>query len=180
MESIQIRYQKEAKPKLKEEFNLGNELALPTLEKVVLNTGAAEALSNSEVLEKIKEQMAQITGQRPRITRAKKAISTFKLRANDPIGVMVTLRGKKAWDFLAKFISIVAPRMRDFRGMPTGNFDKFGNYNFGLTEQILFPEVDYAKIDKVRGLVISLVFKNGNKEKSKRLLELLGMPFAKN
>src|SRR5437870_4836990 len=143
MTNIQTKYKEEILPKLKEEFEIKNDLALPALNKIVLNAGAADVGGNLENLEKIKDQLAVISGQKPRITRAKKAIAAFKLREKDPIGVMVTLRGKKAWDFLTKFIAIVTPRMRDFRGMSESNFDKFGNYSLGLTEQLLFPEIEY-------------------------------------
>lgn len=177
MTNLVIKYKEEMIPKLKEEFGLTNDMALPTVEKVVLASGVAEAITNREVLEKVKDQLAAISGQRPRVTLAKKSIASFKLKAKDPIGVMVTLRSKKAWQFLEKFISIVAPRMRDFRGSPTSNFDKFGNYSLGIPEQIIFPEIDYSKIDKIRGLVITVVFKNSNPQKSQRVLELLGLPF---
>lgn len=165
--------------KLKEEFAIKNNLSVPSLEKVVLNMGLAEAISNKDVLEKAKDQLARISGQMPKITRSKKAISNFKLRANEPIGAMVTLRGKRAWNFLTKLVGVVLPRMRDFRGLPESKFDKFGNYNLGITEQILFPEIEYSKIDKIRGLNLSIVFKNSSPEKSKRLMELLGIPFRK-
>lgn len=172
-------YTEKAAPKLMEEFSVKNILALPRIEKVVINVGAAEALSSKDVLEKIKDQLATISGQQPRITKAKKSISTFKLKEGDPIGVMVTLRGKKAWDFMEKFAKIVAPRIRDFRGLSQDKFDEHGNYSFGMAEQILFPQIDYSKIDRVRGMVITIVIKNGNQEKSKKLLELLGLPFKK-
>lgn len=179
MNILQEKYQKEIKTKLKEEFNLKNDLALPTVQKIVLNAGAADALIDKNIVEKVKEQLAVISGQMPKITVAKKSISSFKLKQGDTIGVMVILRGKKAWDFLEKFISIIAPRMRDFRGMPEEKFDEFGNYSVGIKEQILFPEIDYSRIDKVRGLVVTIVIKNSNKEKSKKLLELLGLPFRR-
>lgn len=179
MNSLREKYRKEALPKLKEEFGYQNDLASPTLGKIVLNMGLADALTNKDVLVKAKSQLAQISGQMPSVTRAKAAISNFKLRAGDPIGIMVTLRGKRAWSFLTKLVGIVLPRMRDFRGLDSSKFDKFGNYNLGLEEQILFPEVDYSKIDKIRGLVISVVFKNSSPEKSKKLMELLGFPFKK-
>lgn len=172
-------YNSEVAPALKEEFKLKNDLALPKIVKVVVNIGAAEAISSKDVLEKIKEQLATISGQQPRITLAKKSISTFKLKEKDPIGVMVTLRGKKAWDFLEKFAKVVAPRIRDFRGMPDDKFDKMGNYSFGMTEQSLFPQLEYSKIDKTRGMVITIVIRNGDPRKSKKLLELLGLPFKK-
>ncbi len=173
------KYKQEALPKLKEEFNIKNNLAAPKIEKIVINMGIADAKENKETMAKTSEQLATITGQKPKTTKAKQAISTFKLRKGDQIGMMVTLRGKRTWDFLERFIAVVMPRIRDFRGLPETKFDKVGNYSFGLREQILFPEVDYSKIDKIRGLVVSIVVKNSSVEKSKRLLELLGVPFGK-
>lgn len=180
MTNLQDKYKKEIVPKLKEEYDFKNDLAAPFIEKIVLNMGLAEAAGSKEVLEKAKDQLATITGQRPKVTIAKKAISSFKLREGDKIGLMVTLRNKKAWSFLEKFIGIVMPRMRDFRGMSETNFDKSGNYSLGITEQILFPEIDYSKIDKIRGLMVTLVIRNSDPEKSKKLLELFGFPFRKN
>src|SRR3989344_4102952 len=179
MTNLNIKYREEIIPKLKEEFKIKNELALPCIEKIVINVSAAEALQNKEVLAKIKEQLAIISGHAPTITLAKKSISTFKLKAKDPIGVMVTLRGKKAWDFLEKLIYIVIPRIRDFRGMQDDKFDRMGNYSFGITEQTLFPYLDYSKVDKVRGMVVTIVVKKSDPKKSKRMLEFLGMPFRK-
>ena len=179
MTNIISRYQEEVLPKLKEEFGLSNDLAAPRIEKIVLSSSVTEAISNKDVLEKVKDQLAIIAGQRPAARLAKKSISAFKLKEKDPIGVMVTLRGKKAWVFLEKLISIVMPRMRDFRGLSQSKFDKSGNYSLGLDEQILFPEIDYSKIDKIRGLVVTIVIKNSNEQKSQRLFELLGMPFRK-
>jgi len=178
MANLIIKYQ-EILPKLKEEFGLKNNLASPAIEKIVLNVGLAEAISNKDVMEKAKDHLATIAGQKPKITRAKKSISTFKLKENDQIGLMVTLRGKRAWDFLEKFVNIILPRMRDFRGLPLSKFDENGNYSLGITEQTLFPEVDYSKIDKVRGLVVTIVVKNSDKEKSQKLFELLGIPFMR-
>lgn len=175
--SLQAKYKDEAVPKLKKEFNLANDFSVPKIEKIVLNSGVADAIAQKDVLEKVKVQIATIAGQQPRITKAKKSISSFKLKENDQIGVMVTLRGKRAWDFLEKFINIVTPRMRDFRGLPKNKFDKFGNYSLGLPEQIIFPEIDYSKIDKIRGLVLTLVIKNSDQQKSAKLLELLGVKF---
>src|SRR3989304_3811535 len=180
MTNIISRYQEEVLPKLKEEFGLSNDLAAPRIKKIALSSSVTEAISNKDVLEKVKDQLAIIAGQRPAARLAKKSISAFKLKEKDPIGVMVTLRGKKAWVFLEKLISIVMPRMRDFRGLSPSKFDKSGNYSLGLDEQILFPEIDYSKIDKIRGLVVTIVIKNSNEEKSQRLLELLGAPFKKN
>lgn len=179
MTGLANKYQEEVRPKLKEELNITNELALPLLEKIVVNAGVAEAITSKEILEKVGDQLTKITGQKPKIARAKKAISSFKLKEGDPIGIVVTLRGKKAWDFLEKLINIVLPKMRDFRGVSETKFDKAGNYSLGLQEQILFAEIDYAKIDKIRGLVITMVIKNSNSEKSKRFMELLGVPFRK-
>ncbi len=173
------KYQDEILPKLREEFAIKNNLAAPKIEKIVLNIGAAEAIGSKDTMEKIKEQLAQISGQMPRITLAKKSISAFKLKEKDPIGVMVTLRGKRAWNFLERFTKVVVPRIRDFRGLPKDKFDKAGNYSIGLQEQILFPEIDYSKIDKIRGLVVTIVIKNSNPEKSQKMLELLGAPFRK-
>ncbi|MBI4037531.1 50S ribosomal protein L5 [Candidatus Curtissbacteria bacterium] len=179
MSGIVVMYQKEVSQKLKDEFSIKNPMAIPIVEKIVLNASVVDAISNKEVLEKVKEQLEVISGQKPKITRAKQAISNFKLKKGDPVGVMVTLRGRKAWYFLEKLISVVTPKIRDFRGVSQDKFDKFGNYNLGISEQIIFPEIDYAKIDKVRGLVVTIVIKNGNPQKSKRLLELLGLPFKK-
>ncbi|HSX19095.1 MAG TPA: 50S ribosomal protein L5 [Candidatus Saccharimonadales bacterium] len=177
--NIVDKYKKEVMPKLKEEFSLKNDMAVPYIEKIVLNMGLAEASSSKDVLEKATDQLATIAGQKPRITTAKKAISSFKLREGDKIGLMVTLRDKKAWSFMQKFVAIVMPRMRDFRGLNETKFDKAGNYSIGITEQILFPEIDYSKIDKIRGLVISFVIKKSDPAKSKRFMELLGVPFRK-
>lgn len=179
MNSFYKKYTEEIRPSLKEEFKIANDLAVPAIKKVVINVGAGEALSSKDVLEKIKDQVAQITGQIPRVTLAKKSISTFKLKKGDAIGVMVTLRGKKAWDFIENFIAIVVPRMRDFRGLEKTKFDHMGNYNLGLTEQILFPQIEYSKIDKIRGLEITFVISNSNPQKSIRFFELMGLPFKK-
>ncbi len=178
--NLYSKFQTEAVPKLKEEFNLKNDLALPKIEKIVINFSMADALTDKDVIGKVTEQMAQISGQKPRLTKARKAISTFKLRQGDTIGAKVTLRSKKAWQFLEKFIAVAIPRLRDFRGVSPLKFDSAGNYTFGLTEQIIFPEIDYAKIDKIRGMSLTITIKNTNPQKSIRLLELLGVPFKKN
>ena len=177
--SLQMKYKEEVLPKLKEEFDLKNDLSCPRLEKIVVNMGLADSLANKEVLQKASQQLATITGQKPKVTQAHAAISNFKLRKGDQIGAMVTLRGKRAWHFLEKLIGIIMPRMRDFRGLSENKFDNASNYSLGLAEQILFPQIDYSKIDKVRGLVVTIVIKNSNKNKSKRFLELLGAPFRK-
>ena len=174
------KYKEEIVPQLKKELEIDNDLMLPTIEKIVLNMGLGEARENKEIMNRASEQLAAISGQKPKVTRAKKAISTFKLRKGDSIGAMVTLRGKRAWSFLEKLIAIVIPRMRDFRGIPTTNFDKLGNFSMGINEQILFPEIEYSKIDKIRGLMVTVVIKNTNVERSIKLFELLGVPFRKN
>lgn len=179
MNQLATKYTDVVLPKLKEEFKIENSLALPRIEKVVINIGAAEAISSKDVLAKIKEQLGIISGQAPRITLAKKSISTFKLKQNDPIGVMVTLRGKKAWEFMEKFVNIVVPRIRDFRGLLPEKFDHKGNFSIGLNEQSIFPYLEYSKIDKARGMVVTIVLKNGSKEISPRFFELLGLPFRK-
>lgn len=179
MNNLYKQYKEEILPNLKKEFQITNDLAAPKIQKIVINVGASEALTSKDVIDKIKEQVAQISGQMPRVTAAKKSISTFKLKKGDTIGVMATLRGKKAWDFMEKFVSIVAPRMRDFRGLEKGKFDHMGNYNLGITEQILFPQIDYSKVDKIRGLEITFVISNGSPEKSLKFLESMGLPFKK-
>lgn len=148
--------------------------------KVVLNVGLKEAVTDKGVLAKASEQLATIAGQKPKVTRAKMSIANFKVRAGDPVGLTVTLRGRRMQDFVTKLVTIVLPRVRDFHGVPTTSFDKKGNYTLGLTEQIVFPEIDYAKIDKIRGLEVTLVTSASNPEQAKKLLELLGMPFKKN
>lgn len=152
----------------------------PKITKVVLNIGLKEAVHDKGVLEKASEQLAAIAGQKPKVTRAKLSIANFKVRQGDPVGLTVTLRGKRMQDFVTKLINIVLPRVRDFHGVSGTAFDKKGNYTLGFTEQIVFPEIDYAKIDKIRGLEVTLVTSATNPEQSRKLLELLGMPFKKN
>lgn len=177
MSDIISRFHKEIAPQIQQEFGLKNQLALPKIEKIVINAGVADALSTKDVIEKVRDQLTTIAGQKAKITKARESISNFKLKKGDAIGVMVTLRGKKAWYFLEKLVAVVTPRIRDFRGISDNKFDTRGNYTLGIGEQILFPEIDYAKIDKVRGLAVTIVIRNSNVEKSKKLLELLGLPF---
>ncbi len=151
----------------------------PKITKVVLNIGLKEAAHDKGVLEKASEQLAAIAGQKPKVTRVKTSIANFKVRAGDPVGLTATLRGKRMQDFVTKLINIVLPRVRDFHGVPTTAFDKGGNYTLGLPEQIVFPEIDFGKIDKIRGLEITLVSNAGTPEEAKKLLESLGMPFKK-
>lgn len=172
-------YQSELKKKIAEDLKIKNTMAIPRLTKVVLNCGVGEALMNKKVIEEVVRQFTQITGQKPVVTHAKHDISTFKLRKGEAIGVKVTLRGSRMYDFFEKLVKIVLPRIRDFRGVSTSGFDGKGNYSLGLSEQIVFPEIDYSKIDKVRGLEITLVTSAENKEHTKKLLEILGVPFSK-
>lgn len=173
--NLKQKYQKEIAPKLAKEFGLDNVLAAPKLKKVVVNIGIGEEAQEPNPATK---DLAVITGQRPKICRAKKSIADFKIQKGDPIGLMVTLRGERMYDFLEKLFKIILPRLRDFHGLSLKGFDGQGNYTLGLREQTVFPEVDYGKITKVRGLEITIVT-TGDDKKSQRLLEELGMPFEK-
>ena len=172
-------YNTEVRKKLMTDLKIVNPMVVPKLVKIVVNVGAGEAVTNKGVLEKIQEQLSWITGQRPVITKAKKSISTFKIRAGLPIGVKVTLRGKLMYNFLEKMIKIVIPRFRDFRGVSLNCVDKYGNLNLGFTEQIIFPEIDFDKVDKIRGLQVTVVTTAKDQYKGLRLFELLGIPFKK-
>lgn len=176
---LKDRYQKEVIPALMAEFGYKNVMQVPRLEKIVVNIGLGEATKNPHALEAAERDLAAITGQHPVITRAKSAISSFKLRKGMSIGMMVTLRGKRMYDFLDKLVNATLPRTRDFQGTPRNSFDGRGNYTLGLREQIIFPEIEYDKVDKARGLEISIVTTAQNNDEGRRLLELLGMPFAK-
>jgi len=147
--------------------------------KLVVNIGIGEAIGDKKVIEKASSDLMVITGQKPKVAQAKISVSGFKIRKGDPIGLVVTLRGQRMQDFLKKLISIVLPRLRDFQGVPTTSFDGHGNYSLGISEQIVFPEIDYAKVDKARGLEITIVTNTGSDEKTRKLLEKIGMPFAK-
>jgi large subunit ribosomal protein L5 len=177
--TLQEKYQKEVAPTLLGELKLTNTMAAPKIEKVILNIGLKEAAHDKGVLERAAEQLGIITGQKAKVTRAKLSIANFKLREGDPVGLTVTLRGKRMYDFMTKLFQIVLPRVRDFQGVSLTAFDQRGNYTLGLAEQIVFPEIDYSKIDKIRGLEITFVNSGGTPKISKRLLELLGMPFKK-
>lgn len=179
MNQLEEKYLKEVRGQLKEEFNLTNILAVPRLVKIVVNIGVGDAKDNAAILDKVRTNIEAITGQKSVVTKAKKSISAFKLIQGAPIGVMVTLRGDKMYAFLDKLINIVLPKLRDFRGVPDQSLDNQGNFNLGLREQIVFPEVDYKNIDKGRGLQITINTTAQQKEQGKRLLELLGMPFRK-
>lgn len=181
MNRLQEKYQKEVRDQLKKEFELANPMALPKIEKVVLNTGITdvEGGAKDEALENMKKQFGTITGQTAQITKAKKAISNFSLRQGEPIGVMVTLRGDHMWQFLDKLISIALPRVKDFRGVSKKAFDGNGNFSLGLEEQIIFPEIEYDEIERIRSLQVNIVTSSNSDKIARRLLELLGMPFEK-
>jgi large subunit ribosomal protein L5 len=172
-------YTKEVRKRLQDEFKIPNVMAVPKIEKVVLNMGVGEAIQNAKILDNAVEELATITGQRPVITRAKKAIAAFKLREGVPIGAMVTLRGEKMYEFLDRLISVALPRVRDFRGVPTKSFDGRGNYTLGIRDHLIFPEVDPVKVDKSKGMNITIVTNAKNDEQARFLLRELGMPFGK-
>ena len=179
MSTLRKKYQQEVAPKLAQEFGLKNVLAAPRLLKIVVNVGLGEAIQDKKILETVSQDLALITGQKPKVTQARQSIAGFKLRAGQPIGLMVTLRGERMYDFLEKLFKIIFPRVRDFQGVPLRGFDGQGNYNLGLKEQTVFPEIDYGKITKVKGLGITIVTNAGEDKKAQRLLTLLGMPFEK-
>jgi len=166
-------------PVLVEEFGYKNVMQAPRIEKVSLNIGLGEAVANAKALDSASSDLGTITGQHPVITKAKKSISNFKLREGMPIGVMVTLRGSRMWEFLDRLLNAALPRLRDFNGVSPNSFDGRGNYSLGLKEQVIFPEIEYDKIEKVRGMQISIITTAKTDEEAKRLLELLGMPFAR-
>ena len=175
---LKERYKTEVVPALEKQFGYDNPMRVPRLDKIVLNIGLGEALSNAKAVDAAVGDLQLITGQKPIVTRAKRSIAQFRLRTGNPIGVKVTLRGERMWDFLERMTRLALPRIRDFRGVPGRSFDGRGNYSLGLREQLAFPEIDYDKVDRLRGLEISIVTTAKTDEESKRLLELLGMPFA--
>ncbi|RME39250.1 MAG: 50S ribosomal protein L5 [Deltaproteobacteria bacterium] len=179
MARLKEKYEKELVPRLKEELGLKNVMQVPRVEKVVVNMGLGEAIQNIKVLESAAEELERITGQKPVITKAKKSIAQFKLREGMPIGVMVTLRRERAYEFLDRLINIALPRVRDFKGVSPRAFDGRGNYTLGIREQIIFPEIDLDKIDKVKGLNITVVTTAQTDEQGRALLRELGMPFRK-
>lgn len=177
MQRLKEKYVSEVKQKLQQELGLKNILAVPRVKKVVISIGLGDAKDNSNILDKAKIYLGALSGQVPIVTRAKKSISTFKLSKGQTIGMMVTLRGMKMYAFLDKLISIVLPKVRDFKGISPSSFDNEGNLNIGLKEQTIFPEVDYKTIDKTRGLAITITTTAKNNEEGKKLLEELGIPF---
>src|SRR5919106_1923824 len=178
MARLRDRYREDVVPELMKEFGYSNVMQVPQLKKIVVNVGLGEAVSNAKALEAAVGDLTLITGQKPVVTRAKKSIAAFKLRAGMPIGAMVTLRGERMYEFLDRLVAIALPRVRDFRGVSPNSFDGRGNYTLGLREQIAFAEIDYDRIDKVRGLEVSIVTTARTDEEGRRLLALLGMPFA--
>jgi large subunit ribosomal protein L5 len=176
---LKEKYLTEVRKKLQDEFQIKNPMAVPKIEKVVLNMGMGEAISNSKILDAAVDELATITGQKPVVTRAKKSIAAFKLREGVPIGTMVTLRGEKMYEFLDRLISVALPRVRDFRGVPTKSFDGRGNFTLGIRDHLIFPEIDPVKVDKSKGMNITIVTTAKNDEQARTLLRELGMPFGK-
>ncbi len=177
--ALKQRYRDEMVEVLTREFGYTNPMQVPTLTKVSVNIGLGEALTNGRAIESAQNDLATITGQRPVVNRAKKAISNFKLREGNPIGVSLTLRGDRMWEFMDRLMNMALPRVRDFRGVNANAFDGRGNYALGLTEQIIFPEVSFDQVERVRGLQVNIITTARNDEEGKRLLELLGMPFSR-
>ena len=176
---LRRRYHDEVVPALTKEFSYANPMQVPRLTKIVVNVGLGEALTNAKAIDAAVTDITTITGQKPVVTRARRSIAQFKVRTGNAIGVKVTLRGERMWDFLERLTRVALPRIRDFRGVPSRSFDGRGNYSLGLREQLAFPEIDYDKVDRLRGLEISIVTTAANDEESQRLLALLGMPFAR-
>jgi large subunit ribosomal protein L5 len=173
------KYQKEVVPALMKEFNYTNPMQVPRITKIVLNIGMGEAIQNAKALDAAVNDLSQITGQKPVITRAKKSIAAFKLRAGMPIGVMVTLRGERMYDLIDRLFNIALARVRDFNGVSSKSFDGHGNYTLGLREQLIFPEMEYDRIDKIRGMELVFVTTAKTDQEARRLLELMGMPFRR-
>ena len=177
---LRRRYHDEIVPAMQREFTYANPMQIPRLEKIVVNIGLGEAIANAKALDAAVGDLTTITGQKPIVTRAKRSIAQFRLRTGMPIGAKVTLRGQRMYDFLERTLALALPRIRDFRGIPTRSFDGRGNFSLGLREQLVYPEIDYDKIDRLRGLEISIVTTAKTDEEGRKLLELLGMPFQAN
>jgi large subunit ribosomal protein L5 len=177
---IRERYESELKSTLINEFSYRNPLQAPRLAKIVVNIGLGEAIQNAKALDAASADLTTITGQKPVVTRAKKSIANFKLRAGNPIGLMVTLRGDRMYEFFDRLVNVALPRIRDFQGAPANAFDGRGNYSLGIREQLIFPEIDYDRIDRIRGLQITMVTSAQTDEEGKRLLQLMGVPFSRN
>jgi large subunit ribosomal protein L5 len=179
MARLKDKYQSELRSSLQEELSLGNVMQVPTLQKIVLNCGVGQATQQAKLLDGAQADLGVITGQKPIITRAKKSIAGFKLREGNPIGVKVTLRGDRMWEFYDRLVSLAIPRIRDFRGLNPKSFDGRGNYTFGVTEQLIFPEIDYDKIDTVRGMDITICTSGRTDDEGRALLRALGFPFRR-
>ncbi len=176
---LKQRYREETTPALLREFGYANAMQVPRVRNVVINIGMGEATQNAKALDGAAGDLATITGQKPVITRARKSIANFKVREGNPIGIMTTIRGDRMWEFLDRLLNAALPRIRDFRGVPAKAFDGRGNYSLGIREQLIFPEIEYDKVDRVRGLQINIITTARSDEEGRRLLELLGMPFSK-
>jgi large subunit ribosomal protein L5 len=174
---LQARFHKEVAPALMKEFNLDNPMAVPHLHKIVVNMGVGEATQNAKVLDPAVNELGQITGQKPVVTRAKKSIAAFKVREGQAIGAMVTLRGHRMYEFMDRLVNIVLPRVRDFRGVSSKSFDGRGNYTLGLHDQLIFPEIDYARVDKLKGMNVTIVTTARSDDQARSLLRHMGMPF---
>ena len=179
MTRLKEKYAKEVIPALTKEFGYKNVMAIPKIEKVVVNMGLGEATGNAKIVDTGADELGRVTGQKPVVTRAKKSIAQFKVRKGMPIGTMVTLRGQRMWDFLDRLMAVALPRVRDFRGVSPRGFDGRGNYTLGLKDQLLFPEIDYMKVDKARGMNVSVVTTAKTDEEARKLLQFIGMPFRK-
>ncbi len=178
MNRVYEKFKKETREELKKELKLDNIMIVPKLEKIVINSGVGEATQNIKVLDKVVDEITLISGQKPVIRKAKKSIATFRLREGQPIGVSVTLRGERMYDFFDRLVSITIPRIKDFRGLSPKSFDGRGNYTFALKDQLVFPEIDYNKVDKVRGMSVTIVTSSKNDEYARALLKKMGMPFT--
>lgn len=177
--NMRQKFQAEVGPQLRKEFNYANVMQIPQIKKIVVNIGLGEALTNGKAIENALRDVTTITGQKPIVTRARKSIAIFKVREGQAIGVKVTLRGQKMWAFLERLVGTALPRVRDFRGVPNEAFDGRGNYTLGLSEQLIWPEIPYDSIDKVRGMEITIVTSAPNDREAHRMLQLLGMPFGR-
>ena|SRR6188474_1870774 len=180
MSRLKEKYQKEVVPALKKEFGYANAMAIPKIRKVVINMGLGEATSNAKIVDTAADELSKITGQKATVRRAKKSIAAFKVREGMPVGAMVTLRGERMYEFLDRLTSIALPRVRDFKGISPKGFDGRGNYTLGLRDQIIFPEIDYMKVDKARGMNVSVVTTAKTDEEARKLLQLIGLPFRSN
>jgi large subunit ribosomal protein L5 len=180
MSRLKERYQQEVVPALRKEFGYANVMAVPRITKVVVNMGLGEGTQNAKIVDTGAEELSKVTGQRASVTRAKKSVAQFKVRKDMPIGAMVTLRGERMYEFIDRLVSIALPRVRDFRGVSARGFDGRGNYTLGLRDQLMFPEIDYLKVDKARGMNISFVTTARTNEEARRLLQMMGMPFRQN